>query len=176
MNRYDLDELIDAAARQMVSGEPSRSFTYDVIARVRGRVEPAPRRFVWVAAFASAVVLCVAAAVVMVNQPAAPVPASRTQRTAVGETPRIDPQIAPQPAAVPTVSQAQSQRRVRRSTASVTRPRVVGVPATPGIELLATESIAVSTLDILPLETEAMAIDGIEIKDITIAPLTASND
>ena len=33
MNQQDLDKLIDAVSQEMVSGEPSRSFTYDVMGR-----------------------------------------------------------------------------------------------------------------------------------------------
>ncbi len=183
MSPQDLDTLIDAAAREMVAGDPSRALSHRVMSEVRGRIEPAPRGWVWVFRTAGAVVLCavVATLVVSRNQVHAPVsllPASETSQTRTGEQP-----VAPPGA--PTVSRQPGERLVprletRRVALGTDVPpapaRDVEAPLTPSVEPLAIEPIMLSGLDVPPLENQPTTIDDIEISDITIEPLAASND
>lgn len=174
MDERELDRAIDTAAGSMMALEPGRALSYTVMARVRARNAPAPRRFVWVMATAS-LVLCGAIAVALMSRaPAtimAPPPAART--VVVGQPPVASPHpvlVAPETAARP--------RRIPRAplAARVVSPVQLPPSIVSGITPIETEGIALSAIDVPGLEREAAVIDILDIEPLTIEPLTASND
>jgi hypothetical protein len=174
MDERELDRAIDTAAGRMMALEPGRALSYTVMARVRERHTPAPRRFVWIIATAS-LVLCGALTIaLMYRAPAtimAPPPAART--VVVGQPPVAIPHpmlVAPETAAPP--------RRIPRAplAARVVSPVQLPPGIVSGITPIETEGIALSAIDVPGLEREAAVIDILDIEPLTIEPLTASND
>ncbi len=169
MTSQDPDTLIDTVAREMVSGDPGRSFTYGVMSRICERAEPAPNRLLWSIGTASAVAICAIVAMVMMNRadapaPQMPRPESQPQARAVAQT------ATPPPALEPVVAPPVTHPSIR---GRLVPPLVIDAPA---LEPLIPDPIVLSALDLPPLENEASSIENIPIDDITIEPLVASND
>ena len=172
MDERELDRAIDTAAGRMMAREPGRALSYMVMARVRERNTPMPRRLVWLLATAS-LVLCGAIAIaLMYRAPAtiiAPPPAART--VVVGQ-----PLVATLPAVM--VAPEAPPRRIPRAPLAAHAVSSVQLPPSDvsGITPIETEGIAVSAIDVPVLEREAAVIDILDIEPLTIEPLTASND
>ncbi len=156
----------------MMAREPGRALDYTVMARVRERNAPAPRRFVWVVATASLVLCGAIAMALMYRAPAtiiAPLPAART--VVVGHPPvATPPPMMVAPEAPP--------RRIPRAPLAAHAVSPVQLPPSDvsGITPIETEGIALSAIDVPVLEREAAVIDILDIEPLTIEPLTASND
>jgi hypothetical protein len=174
MNEHELDRAIDLAARALVSREPGRALTYNVMSRVRKGAEPESRRLVWASAAASALV-CVAIAIVFLYRTPRETPPVSTARPLVVGAPAttLDPSILmtndlgiapPHSAKSPVVQRAMS-------TAALSP-----VEVSP-IEPIEPEPISVAAIDVLQIEREAPAsLDALKIEALTIEPLAASND
>lgn len=94
---------------------------------------------------------------------------------ATAESRAVTPAVAHQPAEETRLG-ATTAQPVRRSAVSTMRASTVQTPVMPSLEPLVTEPIVLSTVDVPPLESQATTIEQIEIEDITIDPLAASND
>jgi hypothetical protein len=166
----DLDRAIDAAAKAMMAGEPSRALQYSVMAQVRAGVEPTRRRFVWIAATASVAIWGVAIALMSLYRAPETLPS----------LPAARPFAVAQPAT--TVAPPNDLRPVRRvSPPQLARraaaPAVVPPPDVSPIEPLEAEPITVAAIDVPLLERDAPAsIEVLTIDELTIEPLAASND
>lgn len=175
MNSQDLDELIDAAARDMALREPGRSLGHDVMARVRGRVEPAPWRVGWIVS-ATAALICAVIVVTMWNRVPAPAREPQAPPTATAEVRvAVPPAVNPR-AVAPESSAAETREPVRRSLAFAAEAAILEAPLMSSLEPLTTDPIVLLPLDVPPLETGPATIQDIDIGDITIEPLAASND
>src|SRR5688572_8489109 len=175
MDERDLDRAIDTAAEAMMASEPSRLLDYNVMARVREDVAPAAeRRFVWITATASALML--GGVVMLVTMNRAPAPATEGPTRAPQESRVISPSTAP-----PVVEDERQS-----ALPPVARPRMVKVAAQPSpslarelesaIEPLAPEPIVLSDIQPAPLPVQVTSIANIDIADLTIEPLATSND
>ena len=167
----DLDRAIDAAATRMVAGEPSRALTYAVMARVREREAPSPRRLVWTVAAAS-LVLCGAIAVSLMNR-ATPIafPAAPPAHVLA---------VAPSLVAVSSIAVAEETTTRRRNqtvarAAASTSSAPLPIADNP-IDPIETAAISVSVIDVPQLERETTEIEILDIEPLTIEPLAASND
>lgn len=172
MNDQEIDRLIDHAAAQIAAREPSRALTRAVMAGVREPATPAPRRFVWAMAGATAV-LCGAVAIAVMNR--APAPAV--------ESPADAPSLVAPPAVVTAplpVGRPQPAVERRTATVAVARQRSSPAPLPPNdvsaIDPIETEPIAVLAIEVPQLEREITSIEVIHIEPLTIESLTASND
>ncbi len=175
MNPQDLDKLIDRAAREMVSGEPSRSFTYDVMSQVRGHVEPARRRFVFAIGIVSVAAVGAVILIVMLNRASVPVTGPQAQRPEMPEARTVE-QVTPVTTPARAAPRPESRQVVRLPVQPDAEASIALAPVMTSLEPLGTEPIVLSALDVPPLESPAMTIEDIEIEDITIEPLVASND
>jgi hypothetical protein len=190
MNDRDLDRIIDTATADIIRRkQPSRTLRHDVLARVREPNAPAPRRHVWATAAAIAVV-CAAIAVALMNR-AAP--------TRIGEgSVRLKPD-ATTPVELKTDTKAGNaadsandkvggtrlqsdvERMSRRPGAIAVTRRLAAVTFPPNdlpfsIEPIAAAPLELPSIGVTPLEQQAASVEGLEIEQITIEPLTASND
>lgn len=173
MNEHELNRAIDAAAEQMMAREPSRALGYAVMARVREDVAPATRRLGWMMA-AVTLVLCAALAIALINRPhAVTIPSIPfAARLPIGAPPAV--LQAPRAVARHTVP-------TRLATPAAVATRVAtSLPLPPTdvspIELIETEPIALSAIEVPRLEREVTLIETISIEALTIEPLAASND
>jgi hypothetical protein len=170
MNEQELERAIDAAAGDLVRHEPGRALAYEVMARVREHVQPAPRRFVW-AATAAGVLFCATLSFVLLYRIPLGIPTLPSARPfAVAQIPTLAPPIA--------ADDLLSAHRV--SPASITQraappARPLPIDVSP-IDPIQTEPIAVSELDVPQLARETTSIPDITIEVLTIEPLAASND
>ncbi|HKY22142.1 MAG TPA: hypothetical protein VJM31_13080 [Vicinamibacterales bacterium] len=168
MNDYDIDRLIDTAAGQMIAREPERPLRPVVMASIREADAPAPRRWIWATA-AVAAVFNAAIAVGVWNRAPVPVPLP-----SVPARPTADRALARAPVWVYSTPQAPTTG----SSVGGQSPSPVRLPpADPfAIEALEAEPIVFSAIDLPPLENETVSIAAIELSDLTIEPLAASND
>ena len=169
-----LDKLIDTAAREMVSGEPSPSFAYDVMSRVRGRIEPASRRSVFAIGTMSAAALGALILIVMANRSSVPV-RPLPERPVMPQA-RVIEQVTPAPRPELVAPRQEIRQAARRSEPSRPEEPVSDAPVMTSLEPLATEPIDLPALDVPSLEHQTTTIEEIEIEDLTIDPLVASND
>jgi hypothetical protein len=162
----DLDRVIDAAARTMVSREPSRQLSYRVMSRVRAGSQ-LPRRRVWMLAVSGTAVACVAALWVH-NRSAAPT----DEGIALLQARSFLQQLAP-----PPVLDAASPPRIIQS-GSVKTPRALEseVEPAPLVEPLHIETLAMSAIDVPAIEPMPTAVEAIELATLTIEPLATSNE
>ena len=171
MHDQEIDHLIDHAAAQMAAREPSRTLARTVMAGVREPAMPAPWRFVWATAGATAV-LCGAIAIAVLNRAPAP---------NVESLPDERPLGAPAEVTAPlSVGRREPAVERRYATVAVARPRSSPAPLPPNdvsaIDPIETEPIAVLAIEVPQLEREVISIDVIDIEPLTIESLTASND
>jgi hypothetical protein len=173
MNERELDRAIDTAAASLVAREPGRSLSYEVMARIREDANPSSHRLVWVMAPAI-VLLCAAIAVTILNRSPQTLPAVATapplaigQSLAVVEPPIV---LAHDTAPSRRNRSAVSSRTIASNTTAL--PRDVS-PIAP----LVTEPIAVAVIDVPRLESFApVSIEALDVEQLTIEPLAASND
>jgi hypothetical protein len=178
----DLDRMIDAATRQMMSQEPSHALTNAVMARVHAAEdESGPRRFAWAIVGTSAAA-CTVIAILMLNSAPAPVvehaaravPApTTTERTAPGA---VQPDSTSANAGSTAASSEMRPSRVR----PVTGADLPAPLAQSEFEVLAGsvpfESIAPLPIDLPGIAMTSTQVDEILIEPITIESLSASND
>jgi hypothetical protein len=172
MNEHELDRVIDTTAKRMVAGEPSGSTIYSVMARVREDAAPALRPFLWVTATVGVAALCGMVVLMMMD---------RTVELPLVETPgRLLPHVVasvPAPASMPGAETPQrrgTERRADRFAVASTPPDAM--PTLSAIQPLTAEPIELPDIELPPLETRLTSIENIEIRDLTIEPLAASND
>jgi hypothetical protein len=173
IDERELDRAIDAAARQMMAGEPSRALGSDVMARVRKDAAPVPRRFVWATAAASVVLCAAIVAMLFSRTPQTIPPVLAAPPFAIAQPPvRVEPPIV-------TPNDTRPAPRVNRPVPigrSAVTAMVLPADAFP-IEPLEAEAIALAAIDVPRLEPEAPAsIEALTIDELTIEPLAASND
>jgi hypothetical protein len=167
----ELDRAIDVAGETLMAREPSRALSHRVMARVRGSAAPAPRRFVWVAAAVTVVLVSVIATAVISQMP-----------LATPSLPGSRPLTVGQPAVAPERRLAVLGQETPRRMAHVrVQRRTLGpAPFLPAdvspIEPIETQPIAMTAIDVPQLERETTLIDAITIEPLTIEPLSASND
>ena len=172
MDEREIDRSIDVATQEMMAREPSRALGYNVMARVRDDAAPAPWRFVWMTAAATLVLLAAIAIAVTSRTPViiAPLPSAAqlpVKPPAVPNDPIIVAEAVPTRRTIPAVRGASSVR---------SRVPLPLTDASP-IEPIQTEPIVLSTIDVPRLEPEAPTlIEALEIDELTIEPLAASND
>ena len=170
MRDEELDRLIDNAAGQMLSHQPSRPLKGVVMARLRDPKPSGHRRLAWAAAAAS-VVACVSLGIALISK--APVP--QTQR------PPAAPAAAVRLPDRPSIVSAQESPALRTpSPVAVARRNPLPIRLLPNdassIEPLEMEPIVMPVVDVPPLESETVSIDRLDIETLTIEPLSASND
>lgn len=182
MSEQDLDRIIDSATADMIGREPSRTLRHKVMARVRESAAPAPRRFIWATAAATAI-LCAVIAIALMNRTFAPLAPDRDVRLNPDVT--VSPEaISPRALVEPPAQVDRQPGRALESSAPVARRAAPPVPkpAFPfndllsSIEPIAAEPLVLPLIDLPPLENQAASVEGIEIEALTIEPLTASND
>jgi len=173
MDERELDRAIDTAAGRMMALEPGRALSYTVMARVRERHTPAPRRFVWIIATACLVLCGAMAIVLMYRAPATIIAPPPPRAVVVGQPP-----VATSPPVRVAPETAAPLRRIPRAplAARVVSPVQLPPCIVSGITPIETEGIALSAIDVPGLEREAAVIDVLDIEPLTIEPLTASND
>jgi hypothetical protein len=173
MDPRHLERVIDTAAGELIAREPSHALSYNVMARVRENVKPSSHRLVWITAPAI-VLLCAAIAVAILNRSPQPLPAVAAapplairQALAVVEPPIV---LAHDMAPSRRNRSSLSSRTIASNTTAL--PRDVS-PIAP----LETEPIAVAVIDVPRLESFApVSIEALDIEQLTIEPLVASND
>jgi hypothetical protein len=161
----DLDRVIDAAARTMISREPGRQLSYRVMSRVRAGSE-SPRRRVWTLAVSGGAVACVLAAVWVLNRTAAPT----DERMALQARTFLQ-QLVP-----PPVLDAGSPPRIIRSSVKTSRALESQLDPVPLVQPLQMETIVLSAIDVPAIEPTPTAIEAIELATLTIEPLATSNE
>ncbi len=165
MDERELDRAIDTAAGRMIRREPSRALTHAVMTRVRPGAAPAPRRLRWVVATAS-IVLCAAAAIALMNR----APAAVITLPTAAQQPVVQGQGAQSPIAAASAPGAVAVR-VRNVPSPASLPKALLT-----IDVLTTEPITVSAIEVPQLERETTLIDILDVEPLTIEPLAASND
>ena len=150
----DLNQIIDAVAKEMTSATVDANFARRVAERIKA---DAPRRSAWLhpalaAPLAAACVILAAISVSRRNHPVAP-----PQPASVAA-------VAPAPA--PRVERAEAPRTARTT---VRRQRVVPLPAVQDMNVA---PIVVDRVDVAPIvRAERIEIDPIAITRIEIAPM-----
>jgi hypothetical protein len=176
MNETDLDRVIDRAAAEMIKRQPSPALRHAVMARIREPRRTAPRRLIW-ATVATSAILCGAIAIALMNR----APSS----SVAGRDARLTPNVMlPSAIVEPSVpgsghvaSVVESAPPVARATPRrAPRPTVVPTDLPSSIESLTPEPLVLPSIDLPPLENQAASVERIEMEELTIEPLTASND
>jgi hypothetical protein len=174
MNERELDRAIDAAAGAMMTREPSRSLGCTVMARVREDVKPSSYRRLWVTAAAS-VLLCAAIAAGLMYRTPPTIPSMPAAQPFV----LAAPPVITEPAlmAANEVRPAPVRRRDSASASERRAPAVLLPVEISPIEPLEAEPIAVASIDVPRLQPDPpVSIKALEIDELTIEPLAASND
>ena len=174
MDERDLDHAIDTAAGELITREPSRALSYNVMARVRSG-DVSRRRGAWLKV-ASVCAAGIVVAYLAINRPTPDVPLPAMQPAARTE---------PVPVPVPGVERAQEayaesrpQLRPRRAAVATRAPMILPLAAmdVDAIEPISADPIAVTPIEVPQLARETTAIENITIEPLTIEPLAASND
>lgn len=173
MSDRDLDRPIDAAARQLIAREPGRALTHAVMARVREDEKPRLQRLAWIAAPAGMLV-CAAIAITILNRLPQTLPAvAAPPPLAIGQPlTALEPPIVLAHVMVPSRRNRSvvSSRAIASNTAAV--PRDVS-PIAP----IDAEPITVAAIHVPRLESFApVSIEALNIEQLTVEPLAASND
>jgi len=111
----------------------------------------------------------------LLNRTGAPVTSPQVQRPEVPDTRAVE-QGAPGTAREPVRPQPARRPAANRRVLPATVQQDFAATLMPSLEPLATEAIDLSPLVVMPLEDHIVRIEEIEIEDITIEPLAASND
>jgi hypothetical protein len=172
MSQDDLDRAIDTAAERIIAREPGRALASRVMTRVREGDAPAPKRFVWAAAAASVFVCGVTAAALMYRAPQTIPSLPAAPSFAVARPPAT---VGPPIVMAPDVRAARSSRG---ASAAVGGAAAMELPAdTSPIAALQTDPIVVAVIDVPRLEpVEPATIEALNIEQLTIEPIVASND
>ena len=171
MKPDDFDHVIDAAAREMVDRTPGRSLGRTVMRRVREEPASNRQRFVWVAAAASVVLLCGILAVVGLRRTPAPARPDVSAARSVVLAPSSAPaEIIPAP--------APAAPHVAGPSGGGSRPVINHLVTNDSlaIEFIETAPIVVGEIELPPIENQPASVARIEIEELTIPPLTVSND
>jgi hypothetical protein len=176
MNETDLDRLIDRAAAELIEWQPSRALRHVVSARIREPRRQARPRLLWGSA-AMAAILCATLAIALMNRAPKSSVAGRDARL----TPNVTSPSAMVEPSVPGDGQVASAVEPAPPVARATprrapRPTVVPTDLPSSIESLTPEPLVMPSIDLPPLESQAASVERIEMEELTIEPLTASND
>jgi hypothetical protein len=188
MNLEDLDQLIDAAAEQLVGREPSRGLTDAVMARVRateGSGFGVPSSKFWFSGsrfwLSSAAVFTAAAVIVFVlKTPLAPIqgPERSVSPLAQPAQPSIAAVSEP-PVAVPIASRPTAKHLPDRSPRSIDD---AGVTMFLVDDPIVMEPIKADPIDADPIDVAPIAVAAsqppppIQIEPLVIEPISSSND
>lgn len=182
MKDQDLDRIIDAAAKLMVSQEPSQQLTSAVMARVRVIEDGAgPRRFVWATVGAGAAA-CAVIAVLMLSNASEPVLDNPGRASSSPIITELTTPVAAEPhSTVANANPAAARSEIRPSRVRpAARPEPSAQLAQSEFEALAGslpfESIAPLPIDLPGIAMASTQVDEILIEPITIESLSASND
>jgi hypothetical protein len=189
MNLQDLDQLIDAAAEQLVGREPSRGLTDAVMARVRateGAGFGAPSSKFWFPGlrfWLSSAAVITAAAIIFFVLKTPPAPIQRPERSASQPAQQAQPSIAAvsgPPVAVPIASRPTAKYLPDRSPRSIVDD--AGVTMFFVDDPIVMEPIKADPIDADPIDVAPIAVAAsqppppIQIEPLIIEPISSSND
>ena len=185
MSSQDLDQLIDAAAEELVGREPSSALTDAVMARVRApqssRFRARSSRFsdsrFWLSSGAAVVALAIIVVLNFVlNTPPAPThaPAPHASVPSQPTHPLIAAAAEPSVGA-PIASRPTAKRLMDQSRRSIDDDNVV--MTAPADDPLEVNPIAVEPIEIAPIAVAAsQPPPPIHIEPLMIEPISSSND
>jgi hypothetical protein len=186
MKDQDLDRVIDAAAQQMVSGEPSDALTGAVIARIGAAADaPRPQPFVWATVSVGAIA-CAVIAVTLLTRGPEPISPNPVRSSSIQLTAEPPSSVDTQPRAVIEnieLSRRRVERRPRDASqfwaglkADTTANANAVIAHDNALEPIPFESFAPQPIDIAAITIESATVGEIVVDPIIIEPLSASND
>ena len=154
------DRRIDAAAKDIVAKEPSRNLRYNVMARIHRANQSTRRRFSLVLV-SSAATACIIAAIVL-NTPPRQENMTFVQARSFPQQLSTAPTVNVSPPAISALHVTGKDATARRAPAE-------------RVQAMQLEPIRVDAIEVGPIEPLATSVTMIDLTDLTIEPLAASN-